>query len=55
MEWVLQVHEIKRDEWVNWVTGSLEDCLEDLFELRSHFSSSGYDELRLSVKRPEYI
>jgi hypothetical protein len=52
MDWVLRVHDERKDRWADWTTGNLEDCLSDMFDLSGHFSTNPYDELQLVLKRP---
>ena len=41
----------RRGEWMVWLRGSLEDCLEDLLQFRSGQYGDSYDAARLTIER----
>jgi hypothetical protein len=47
------MHHSEKQIWVQVTKGSLEECLDDLFEWRLHSASyPKYDSVRLEVTRP---
>lgn len=50
MTWNLWFYHEDKERWVHWLSGSLEDCLEDLFFWRMGNYQS-YTKMRIEAER----
>jgi hypothetical protein len=50
--WTFWMYEAeKKEEWLLWTRGSLEDCLDELFTFRSGQYGQSYIKARIEVER----